>query len=160
MNRATAKADVGAVIEKLRSWNERLEEAAEEKRRTGVQAIGPEDREELRRYVADVWHQDCEWFPLIGGVEGTGSYRGRDGVLAFYEDFWGAFEVTYEDHDFRPLGDAVVHLSSMSLRARESGVELRRELGIVYEVDGELIRRGRAYDSHAAAFAAAEELRA
>jgi hypothetical protein len=48
----------------------------------------------------------------------------------------------------------------MSLRARESGVELRRELGIVYEVDGELIRRGRAYDSHAAALAAAEELRA
>jgi ketosteroid isomerase-like protein len=151
---AAGEARVERFVERLRRASERFDTIAEQRRRAGEYALGPEQREELRRFVAEVWHEDCEWLPLIGGVEGATSYRGREGVLAFYEDFWGTFEVTYSKPEFRPVGDSVVHLTSMHLRARESGVELTRELGIVYELEGDLIRRGRAYDSHVAALAA------
>jgi hypothetical protein len=45
----------------------------------------------------------------------------------------------------------------MDVRGRESDLEWETELGVVWEFDGGLIRRGRAFDSHAAAIAAAEE---
>jgi hypothetical protein len=116
------------------------------------------DREGLRRVVAKAWHEDCEWIPLIAGVEGTASYHGHDGLIAFYEDFWRTFEVRYGENEVRRIGDALVVLGAMELRGRESGVELQTELGILLVLDGELIRWGKAYDSHGAAVAAAEEL--
>jgi hypothetical protein len=158
IGRATSEARAERVIEKLQRASARYAEMAERKRQSGAPAIGPDEREEIERFVGELWHEDCEWFPLIAGVEGKTSYQGRDGLLAFYEDFWGTFEVIYRDPEFRAMGNSVVYLSSMGLRGRESGVELARELGIVYTLDGDLIRTGRAYDSHAAALAAAEEL--
>jgi hypothetical protein len=125
-----------------------------------MRAIERGDREGLRQAVAEVWHEDCEWFPLIGGVEGETSYRGHDGIVQFSEDLANAFEVQYGDQEVRFVGDAVVGLMSMHLRGRGSGVEINTELGVVYEIEDELIRRGWAYDSHAAALAAAEALHA
>ena len=119
-------------------------------------AIERGDRDGLRAALAEVWHPDGEWFPLIGGVEGKASYRGHDGILQFAEDLANAFEVRYDDQEVRFVGDAVVGLMMMHLRGRGSGVEIETELGVVYEIEGELIRRGWAYDSHAAALAAAE----
>lgn len=123
-------------------------------------AIERGDREGLRRAVAESWHEDCEWFPLITGVEGDSSYRGHDGIVQFSEDLVNAFEVRYDDQEVRLVGSAVVGLMTMHLRGRGSGVEINTELGVVYEIEGELIRRGWAYDSHADALAAAEELAA
>jgi hypothetical protein len=97
---------------------------------------------------------------LIGGVEGDTSYRGHDGIVQFSEDLVNSFEVRYDDQEVRVIGDAVIGLMSMHLRGRSSGVEINTELGVVYQIDGELIRRGWAYDSHAAALAAAEALHA
>ena len=144
------------MIERLREAVERFAAITEEKRRGGGSAIKPADREEIARFVSEVWHEDCEWFPLIGGVEGS-TYRGRDRVAAFYEDLWGTFEVDYHDQEFRVVGDSIVYLASMKLRGRESGIDLQSELGVVYVLDGDWIRVGRAYDSHAAALAAAQE---
>jgi hypothetical protein len=126
--------------------------------RDGASAIERRDRESLRRIVATGWHEDCEWVPLISAVEGEASYGGHEGLLAFYEDLWNAFEVHYGDPDLRQVGGAIVYLTTMELRGRESGVEVVVELGVVWEPDGDRIRRGRAFDSHAAALAAAEEL--
>jgi hypothetical protein len=155
---ATSEASLERVREKLQGATERFEQVAEERRQSGTYAIRAEDHRGLEKFVAELWHEECEWFPLIAGVEGKTSYRGRDGVVAFYEDFWGTFEVTYGEPDFRVIGNSIVYLTSMDLRGRESGVELAGELGIVYEIDDDLIRTGRAYDSHSAAVAAAEEL--
>ena len=94
-------------------------------------AIERGQHEGLRRAVAESWHQNCEWFPLIGGVEGETSYRGHEGIVQFSEDLVNAFEVRYEHHDVRVLGDAVVGLMSMHLRGRGSGLEIDTELGVV-----------------------------
>ena len=125
-----------------------------------MRAIERGDREGLRRAIAEVWHQDCEWFPLIGGVEGETSYRGHDGIVQFSEDLANAFEVRYGDQEVRVIENAVVGRMTLHLRGRGSEVEINTELGVVYEIEGELIRRGWAYDSHAAALAAAEGIHA
>jgi ketosteroid isomerase-like protein len=130
----------------------------EEMFRGTAEAIQRRDRELGERWVAEHWHEDCEWVPLIAGVEGSSTYRGRQGVLEFFDDFIGSFDVRYRDAEFKEVGDVVVFLARMELRGRESGVEISREVGAVYEFDGDLIRRGKAYDSHAAALASAEEL--
>jgi hypothetical protein len=133
-------------------------EAAAEGVREGSRAIERRDREALERLIAERWHEDCEWIPLIAAVEGERSYRGHAGLLAFYEDLWNSFEVSYGEPELRQAGNTVVYLTTMELRGRESGVEVMIELGVVWEPDGDRIRRGRAYDSHAAAIAAAEGL--
>ena len=125
---------------------------------TGARAIEQRDRETLEQLIAARWHEDCEWVPLIAAVEGEASYHGRDGLLAFYEDLWNSFEVRYGEPDVRQVEDVFVYLTTMELRGRESGVEMLVELGVVWEPDGDRIRRGRAFDSHTAALAAAEAL--
>jgi hypothetical protein len=69
----------------------------------------------------------------------------------------GAFEVRYETPEVVPVGDdVVVTLGAMHLRGRESDVKVTRDVGTVYEFEGERVRRGRVYDSRADALAAAE----
>ena len=133
-------------------------EAAAQGVRDGANAIERRVRDALERLISERWHEDCEWIPLIAAVEGERSYRGRDGLLAFYEDLWNSFEVRYGEPELRQAGPGLVYLTTMELRGRESGLEVTTELGVVWEVDGDRIRRGRAFDSHAAAVAAAEEL--
>ena len=133
-------------------------EALAEAVQVGARAIEQRDRDTLEQLIAARWHEDCEWIPLIAAIEGEASYRGHDGLLAFYEDLWKAFEVRYGEPDLRQVGGALVYLTTMELRGGESGVELLIELGVVWELDDDRIRRGRAYDSHAAAIAAAEGL--
>jgi ketosteroid isomerase-like protein len=130
----------------------------EEMLRVSAESIERRDREAGKRQIEAFWHEDCEWSPLIAGVEGASTYHGREGVLQFFEDFLGSFEVRYHDIEFEQVGDVVIWLSRMEVRGRESGVEVERELGVVYELDEGLIRHGKAYDSHAAALRAAEEL--
>ena len=116
------------------------------------------DREAFERAVRELVHADCEWEPLIAGVEGR-SYTGPEGVLAFYDDFLGVFDVRYEDAEYRPVGEgALLELTTMHMRGRQSDVAVERELGVIYEFDGGRMRHGRAYDSHAQAIEYAEAL--
>jgi hypothetical protein len=132
-------------IERLQAMNEAIERG---------------DRDEFGSLIAAVIHVDCDWTPLITAVEGR-SYKGREGMVAFFEDFLGSFEVRYLDPEFRPLGDAaVLLLTTMQMCGRDSGVEVLRELGVIFEFEEGLVRRARAYDSHREATAEAEALRA
>jgi hypothetical protein len=116
------------------------------------------DREAFGRAIEELVHPDCEWEPLIAGVEGR-HYRGPEGMLAFYDDYLAAFEVRYEDTEYRPIGeDTVLELTTMRVRGRQSDVEVQRELGVVYQFDADRVRYGRAYDSHAQAIEDAEAL--
>lgn len=118
------------------------------------------DREALADLVREIAHPDAEWSPLVTEVEG-GAYRGREGVLSFFEDFLGAFEVRYDDRNLRALDDrAVLMLCHMELKGRGSGAGVAQEMGVLYEFEDGLLRRGYAYPSHGAALAAAKELAA
>jgi ketosteroid isomerase-like protein len=115
------------------------------------------DRQLLRAGSALV-HPDYEWSPLISGVEGR-VYRGHEGVGSFLEDLLGSFDVRYADRDLRAIGDrAVLLLCTLEMRGLQSGAGASQELGVLWEFEAGRIRRGRAYDSHAEALAAAEAL--
>jgi SnoaL-like domain len=116
------------------------------------------DRRALGELVREIAHPEAEWRPLVTEVEGD-AYRGKDGVFAFFDDFLGSFEVRYEDRDLRAVDDrAVVMLCRMELKGRGSGAVVAQEMGVLYEFDGALLRRGRAYPSRADALTAAQEL--
>jgi ketosteroid isomerase-like protein len=118
------------------------------------------DREALGELVRQIAHPEAEWRPLVTEVEG-GAYRGKAGVRAFFDDFLGSFEVRYQDRDLRAIDDvAVLLLCRMELEGRGSGAAVSQEMGVVYEFDEGLLRRGCAYGTHAQALAAAEELTA
>jgi hypothetical protein len=122
------------------------------------QAIERGDLDGFRAVISTVMHVDCDWAPLIAAVEGR-SYTGREGMAAFFEDLLGSFEVRYLNPEFRPVGDeAVLFLSTMQMRGRESGVQVLRELGVVIQFEEGLVRRARAYDSHGEAIAQGEAL--
>jgi ketosteroid isomerase-like protein len=118
------------------------------------------DREALADLVREIAHPEAEWTPLVTEVEG-GAYRGREGVLAFFDDFLGSFEVRYDDRELRALDDrAVLMLCRMEVKGRGSGAGASQEMGVLYEFEDGRLRRGRAFPSHGAALAAAKELAA
>jgi SnoaL-like domain len=120
-----------------------------ERLRVVMDALERADGDAFRAAIADVMAADCEWEPLITEVEGGQDYRGRDGMADFFDDFVGAFEVRYIDPQFRAIGEHVVLvLVTMELRGRESGIEVPREMGAVFEFEDGLVRRARAFDSH------------
>jgi ketosteroid isomerase-like protein len=120
-------------------------------------AIERGDGDAIRRIVADSWHEDCEWVPLISGVEGD-SYRGRDGLVAFFEDFWSSVEPRYVDREYRQVGNSIVQVMTLEVRGRGSDAPVEQRVGVLYKVEDGLIRRGVVYPSPEAALAAAELL--
>jgi ketosteroid isomerase-like protein len=128
--------------------------------RAGQVALERGDRDAFRELVDRMMHPDGEWEPLLTGVEG-GPYVGPQGVLTWFDDFMSALEVRYETPEFVLVGDNVVlTLGAMHLRGRESDAEVTRDVGTVYDFDGDKVRRGRVYESRADAIAAAEALAA
>jgi hypothetical protein len=121
-------------------------------------AMEAADRAVLDAMLQEIAHPDCEWTPLVATVEG--GYRGKDQTRAFFTDFLDSFEVRYDRREVEEAGhDAVLFLADMHLRGRGSGVDVVQEIGVLYEFEGGLLRRGRAYPGHAEAEAAAHELR-
>jgi hypothetical protein len=136
-------------------WDARIELL-----RTAQSAIERRDREAFGRAAERLMHPDGEWKPLLAAVEG-GPYVGPKGALTFYDDFLGAFEARYGPFEYKAVGDDVmVTLTTLRARGRGSDVEVERELGTVYEFQGDRVRRGRVYESHAEAIAAAGALAA
>jgi hypothetical protein len=114
------------------------------------------DHESLHELIDGRVHPEAELTPLISlGVEGV--YEGPDGVRRFFDDLLDAFEVRYSERELRPVGEGIVLvLCRMVLRGRESGVEIDRRVGTVYEFEGEQVRGARVYDDQAEAVAVAE----
>jgi hypothetical protein len=116
------------------------------------------DREAFERAARETMHPDGTWEPLIGGVEGR-SYTGPEGIVAFFDDFHGAFEVHYGDTEYRQVAeDVFLELTTMHMKGRRSEVAVDRELAVVWRFEGDRVRHARAYDSHARAVADAEAL--
>src|SRR5262249_46169066 len=70
-------------------------------------AVERGDMEGLRALAAEAVHPDCEWTPLLAGVDGR-TYHGPEGMVAFFSEWLDAFSPRYEDRDFEQLSDDVV----------------------------------------------------
>ena len=96
-------------------------------------------RLDLEAFVA-LHHPQCEISPMIGGVEGGTTYRGHEGVRAYWADMHAAFEAWRpEAEEIRDHGDAIVIRVSAGGRGRDSGVPIAQKLWQVVRV-----REGRA----------------
>jgi SnoaL-like domain len=140
--------------------SETLDDPRVELVRAGQLALERSDRDAFREVTEQLMHPDGVWEPLLTGVEG-GPYEGPHGVLRWFDDFMSAFEVRYESLEFVLVGDNVVlTLGPMRLRGRGSDIEVTRDVGTVYEFDGDRVLRGRVYESRGEAMAAAEAIAA
>jgi ketosteroid isomerase-like protein len=122
-------------------------------------ALERSDVEGFMVIIEEIAHPDCEWISYFSGeVEGR-THRGYDGMRTWASDLSEAFDVRYEDREFRAMGeDAVLFLSRFDYRGRGSGIDLSNEIGVLWEFEDGLFRSGRAYGSQAEARAAAEAL--
>ena len=92
---------------------------------------------------------DFEWFPAMDRLLERGSYRGREGIEAYFEvvsDTWEEFQVVPDG--FRDLGDRVLVLGRAEGRGRSSGVRVDTPLGTVVEFRDGKMSRIRAYLDH------------
>ena len=118
-------------------------------------ALESGDREQVRAMAAELVHPECEWTPLLTGVDGR-SYHGPAGMVEFFDDWLDTFAPTYDDRRFEQIDDdTVLAICRLGMQARESGVGLDREIALIAEFEDGLLRRGRVYDSRAEAMEAA-----
>ena len=99
---------------------------------------------------------DFEWFPALGmAVEGD-SFRGREGVEAYFEALHATWEeVRLVAEEVRDLGEIVVWLGRIEGRGRGSGVVVEAPMGAVLEFRGDKAWRARSYLDHDEALRAA-----
>jgi ketosteroid isomerase-like protein len=99
---------------------------------------------------------DFEWFPALGiAVEG-GSFRGREGVEAYFETLHATWEeVRLVAENVRDLGESVLWLGRIEGRGRGSGVPVNSPMGAVIDFRGGKVWRARSYLDHAEALRAA-----
>jgi ketosteroid isomerase-like protein len=87
-------------------------------------------------YDPDVeWHDNGAWLDV-------GSHRGFGGVRAANRAFFDEFErVEFEPYDLVDVGDRVLVNVHVVGRRRESGVEVEREVPVVFEIHDAKIAR-------------------
>jgi ketosteroid isomerase-like protein len=99
---------------------------------------------------------DFEFFPaMLREVEGT-SYRGREGMAAYFEEAAETWEqTTVVAEEIYDLGDRVLALGRLFGRGRGSGVEVDMAQGFLSDFREGKMSRTRAYLSHDEALRAA-----
>ena len=92
---------------------------------------------------------DFEWCPAMDRLIEGGTYRGREGIEAYFEVVSGTWkEFQLLPHEFRDLGDRVLWLGRAEGRGRSSGVRVDTPLGTVVEFRDGKMSRIRAYLDH------------
>ena len=80
---------------------------------------------------------DFEWFPALGAAVEGDSFRGREGVEAYFEALGATWEeVRLVTEEVRDLGESVVWLGRIEGRGRGSGVTVDAPMGAVLNVQG------------------------
>ena len=99
---------------------------------------------------------DFEWFPLMVGAFESGSFRGREGIAAYFEDIRDAWEhLRVSVDEFRDFGDRVVMLGRVEGRGARSSIEVDAPLGMLAEFRGDRLSRVSTYLDHDQALKAA-----
>jgi ketosteroid isomerase-like protein len=71
--------------------------------------------------------------------------RGVAELRRFWDDWHSVWNLKIDAAEIRDLGDTVVVLGRMQARGEASGVNLEQPVAYVYEFEGGLARRVRAY---------------
>jgi ketosteroid isomerase-like protein len=103
------------------------------------QLIEAANREDLEGALALI-AEDVEWIPARSAVQGT--YRGHDGIRAFFADNQENFE-RFEPaiDEIRDLGDNVLVFGTIHVLGRGSGLDAQIPMaGIATYRDGLLVR--------------------
>jgi ketosteroid isomerase-like protein len=99
----------------------------------------------------DAWldgtHPEVEWSSaVVRQVEGRETlWRGRDELRRFWDEWHSVWNLMIEVSETRDLDDTVVALGRIQVRGKASGIELERPVAYVFEFDGGLARKVRAY---------------
>jgi ketosteroid isomerase-like protein len=107
-----------------------------ERFRRGAAALKSGDLDAVLDEVAE----DVEWIAARSAVEGP--YQGHAGLRRFMADTAESFEVFEPEwHELRDLGDRVLAIGTIHIRARGSGVDTEiSAAGIATYRDGKLTR--------------------
>ena len=109
----------------------------------------------------DAWlqsaHPEIEWISDVARrVEGSDTvFRGQAGMRRFWDEWHSVWQLTISLSDIRDLGNTVLAVGQMRARGETSGVDLEQPVAYVFEFDGGLVRRARAYSDLGEALAAA-----
>jgi ketosteroid isomerase-like protein len=92
-------------------------------------------------------HPEIEWSSeIVRRVEGSETvYRGPAEMRRYWDEWHSVWEVMIDVFEIRDLGDTVVALASIRTRGEASGIDLERPVAYVFEFDGGLARKVRAY---------------
>jgi ketosteroid isomerase-like protein len=96
-------------------------------------------------FFVNVTAPDIELLSRFGSLTGE-PYRGREGVrewLADIQQSFDRFDLWLDD--VRDLGDDVLALGGIELRARGSGLDLKEPMGWVFEIREGRVARMRFY---------------
>jgi ketosteroid isomerase-like protein len=97
---------------------------------------------------------DIELLSRFGSLTGE-PYRGREGIRQWLADIQQSFErFDLWLDEVRDLGDAVLAIGGINLRARGSGLDMREPMGWVFEFRGGRVVRMRFYAPPVEALAA------
>jgi ketosteroid isomerase-like protein len=100
--------------------------------------------------LAAMTTEDFEWFPLMVGAFESGSFQGREGIAAYFDDIRDAWEhLRVHVGEFRDLADdRVLMLGRVEGRGGLSGIEVDAPLGMLAEFRGDRLRRVSTYLGH------------
>jgi ketosteroid isomerase-like protein len=103
-------------------------------------------------------HPQIEWISGIASeVEGTEAvYRGGEEMRGFWDEWQSLWDLTIEVSEIRDFGETVVTVGRIRTRGKTSGIDLERPVAYVFELDGGLVRKVRAYQDPDQALKAVE----
>ena len=101
-------------------------------------------------------HPEVEWSSAIARrMQGDATvYRGRAQMRQFWDDWHSVWDLTIDLSEFRDLGETVVALGSMRAHGKTSGIDIEGPVAYVFQLEGGLGRKVRAYLDHAEALEA------
>jgi ketosteroid isomerase-like protein len=106
--------------------------------RAAFEAYSRRDVDEVMTFLTD----DVEVIPAIGGVVEGRTFRGREGVEAFFaslDDMWREFQLDLGE--VRVDGDRILTLGRVHASAIESGVPFDEQIASITELrDGKIAR--------------------
>ena len=116
-----------------------------------------EGRAVTEELLADTFDPDVEFNPMAHRDAGGRTYRGRDGMLAFFGELGDELgEIRYEMPDFHPVGEAVIAFTQIAGTARDTSLPFHQDLAIVYEFADGLVTCVTGYETPAEALKAVE----
>ena len=99
----------------------------------------------------DAWlqsaHPEIEWFSEVARrMEGSETvYRGTAEMRRYWDEWHSVWEVTIDVSEIRDLGETVLALGRIRTHGEVSGIDLDQPVAYVFEFDGDLARKVRAY---------------